>query len=243
MRVVGLPKGFYYICRHLPADLSPKTQEKWRWLGAWQALRRQGLSSTEASRALAIPRATLYRWQRLLDRRGPRGLEERSRRPHHPRGPTCNPELVQAVLTLRQKYPRWGKDKLVVLLNRQGWRASTSIVGRLVSRLKARHLLWEPVRQHFYARKKPPRPYAIRKPKDYRSREPGEMVEVDTKEVRPLPGVVIKHFTARDVHSRWDVMEAHGRATAGTASEFLESVIERMPFPVKVIQVDGRFRQ
>ena len=38
---------------------------------------------------------------------------------------------VKAVLELREQYPRWGKDKLVVLLTRQGWQVSTSMVGRI----------------------------------------------------------------------------------------------------------------
>jgi len=30
---------------------------------------------------------------------------------------------------------------------------------------------------------------------------PGDIVEVDTLEVKPLPGVTLKHFTARDIVS------------------------------------------
>ncbi len=48
-----------------------------------------------------------------------------------------------------------------------------------------------------------------------------------------------KHFSARDIVSRWDVLGVYGRATAGTARDFLDTVIERMPGPVKAIQVDG----
>ena len=65
------------------------------------------------------------------------------------------------------------------------------------------------------------------------------MVQVDTLDVRPLPGMVLKHFTARDVVSRWDVVEAHSRATARTAAGFLDALQARMPFPVRAIQVDG----
>jgi hypothetical protein len=50
------------------------------------------------------------------------------------------------------------------------------------------------------------RPYAIRKPKQYAVSRPGDLVQVDTLDVRPLPGVVFKQFTARDVVSRWDVI-------------------------------------
>ncbi len=70
-------------------------------------------------------------------------------------------------------------------------------------------------------------------------KEPGDLVQVDTLDVRPLPGVLLKHFTARDVISRWDVLEAHTRATANTAAGFLNALQARMPFPLKAIQVDG----
>ena len=69
--------------------------------------------------------------------------------------------------------------------------------------------------------------------------EPGDLVQVDTLDVRPLPGVILKHFTARDVVSRWDVVEVRTRATANTATDFLSTLLARMPFPVRAIQVDG----
>jgi len=83
------------------------------------------------------------------------------------------------------------------------------------------------------------RPYAIRKPKEYVAREPGDIVEVDTLDVRPLPGVILKQFTARDIISRWDVLEAHTRATSHTAAGFIDTMLRRMPFPIRVIQMDG----
>lgn len=89
------------------------------------------------------------------------------------------------------------------------------------------------------ARKRRSRPYAVRKPKDYSVMTPGDLVQLDTLDVRPLPGVVLKHYTARDVVSRWDVLAAHSRATANTATAFLETLLERMPFPIKAVQVDG----
>ena len=67
------------------------------------------------------------------------------------------------------------------------------------------------------------RPHAVRKPKGYAVDQPGDLVQVDTLDIRPLPGVVLKHFTARDIVSRWDVLEAHTRATATTAAGFLDA--------------------
>ena len=62
---------------------------------------------------------------------------------------------------------------------------------------------------------------------------------MDTLELRPLPGVILKQFTARDGVSRWDVIEAHSRATASLAAQFLDTLQQRMPFPIRAIQVDG----
>ena len=52
-------------------------------------------------------------------------------------------------------------------------------------------------------------------------------------------GVLLKHFSARDVVSRWDVVEVHRRATSLAAARFLDTLLERLPFPVKALQVDG----
>ena len=58
-------------------------------------------------------------------------------------------------------------------------------------------------------------------------------------DTRPLPGVLLKHFIAHDVISRWNVAGVYNRATATTAAHFLDVLEKRMPFPVKAIQVDG----
>ncbi len=67
----------------------------------------------------------------------------------------------------------------------------------------------------------------------------GDLVQVDTMDVRPLPGVVLKHFTGRDMVSPWDVVQAYPRATSRAAAEFVDTVLARMPFPLRAIQVDG----
>ena len=71
------------------------------------------------------------------------------------------------------------------------------------------------------------------------AKEPGDIVEVDTLDVRPLSGVILKRFTARDVISRWDVFTVHRRTISNTASGFIDVLLKRMPFPIRAIQVDG----
>ncbi|MBZ5571687.1 MAG: integrase core domain-containing protein, partial [Acidobacteriia bacterium] len=127
------------------------------------------------------------------------------------------------------------------LVRQQGPTVSTSMVGRILTRLKQRGELVEAPRPAVPGSRRALRfrPYAVRKPKQYAVSRPGDLVQVDTLEVRPLPGVVFKQFTARDVVSRWDVIPAHTRATAASASEFLETLLHRMPFPIRALQVDS----
>ena len=63
------------------------------------------------------------------------------------------------------------------------------MVGRILKHLKERRMLREPPRNrvatswHHH-----PRPYAMRKPRDYRVEKPGDLVQVDTLEHRlPFP--------------------------------------------------------
>jgi hypothetical protein len=135
------------------------------------------------------------------------------------RQPTASPELVAAALRVREKYPRWGKDKLAVLLREEGYQVSVSVVGRIIRRPKDRGVLKEPVNNHVSAHKRGvKRPYAVRKPKEYQVTRPGDLIQLDILDIRPLPGIVLKHFTARDIVSRWDVIEIYSRATASTAA-------------------------
>ena len=101
------------------------------------------------------------------------------------------------MLRLREEYPGWGKDKLLILLYREGFACSASTAGRILYKLKERGVLKEPLPNHISARKSQRQGhYAVRKPKDYVAKDPGDMIEVATLDVRPLPGMVLKHFTA-----------------------------------------------
>jgi putative transposase len=192
-------------------------------------------------RHFGISRQTFYRWLRRYDPFDLTSLEAASHCPHRRRRPTWSSTLEERVLLLRLQFPRWGKDKLAVLLRQQTLPLSTSMVGRILTHLKRQGRLVEPPRSGVPGSRRAlrPRPYAIRKPKQYAVSEPGDLVQVDTLDVRPIPGVVFKQFTARDVVSRWDVIQAHTRATAQTAAQFLDTLQHRMPFPIRALQVDG----
>jgi len=194
---------------------------------------------TVTCRRFGIARSTFYRWRARFDPRNLTSLERRSSRPRRCRQPTWQPEHVAAVQRLRERYPRWGKAKLQRLLAQEGIVLSVATVGRILAHLKRRGLLVEPPRERLRPHARHTRPYAIRKPKGLHPTQPGDLVQIDTMQLRPLPGVVRYHFTAVDVVSRWNVLGVRSRASAGTAEAFLAEVLTRMPFPVRAIQVDG----
>jgi transposase InsO family protein len=114
------------------------------------------------------------------------------------------------------------------------------MIGRILKYLKARGILQEPVTNHISVRKRiRPRPYAVRKPREYQASLPGDLVELDTLDVRPLPGVILKHFSSYDVVSRWHVLGIYTRATATTARHFLDDMEGRTPNKIRAIQIDG----
>ncbi len=120
-----------------------------------------------------------------------------------------------------------------MLLGREGKRVSTSMAGWILKHLKATCQLIEPMPERRRRKKQRPGPYAIRKPRGCLAKEPGGLVEVDTVDLRPLPSVNLKHFTARDVGSGWDVLGIYSRATANIAATFLDAILERVT-PTKV---------
>ncbi len=237
MRIIsGTVSGVSRLSR-AGVELSRKARQRLKWFDYYDS---RGRNARLTCRHFDISPQTFYRWKRRYNRWDLSSLEDASHRPRHVRQPTYSVELVEAVLKVREEYPRWGKDKLVVLLKEQGFSCSASTVGRIIRRLKERGVLKEPVPNHISARKRQRRrPYGIRKPKEYAVSRSGDLVQLDTLDVRPLPGVLLKHFTAHDVVSRWNVVGAYTRATATTATDFLNRIQDRMPFPVKAIQVDG----
>jgi putative transposase len=218
--------------------ISPEAAKKLRWMDHY--LKNQNARLT--CRYFGISPKTFYRWWNRFDPYDLTTLEEGSRRPRHVRQPQTPAVVVEAILELRTQYPRWGKKKLVVLLARKGLKVSASTVGRVMNRLKARGVLVEPVNvtQAKLARKRRWKPrYAVRKPKDYQALAPGDLVEVDTLQIKFVPGEIRYQFSARDVVCRYDVIRAYTRQTSLKAAHFLHYLRKKFPYPIRAIQIDG----
>lgn len=218
--------------------LSKEAKKRLGWFDYYQRWGNARLTC----RYFGISPQTFYRWKRRFNPHYLKSLEGKSPKPLKVRQPQAPPQVVERIRQLREKYPRWGKDKLVVLLRREDIFVSTSTVGRTIGRLKERGLLKEPVNATLVklARRRKWKPrYATRIPKDYQIRAPGDLVEVDTLTIKLLPDLVRYQFSARDVISKRDGLRVYSRQTSFCAALFLDYLEKKLPFKIKAIQIDG----
>ena len=159
--------------------------------------------------------------------------------PHKRRHRSWTTEQVLAIQGLGEEYPCFGKNKLKVLLERVSIVLSASTIGRILHYLKKSGKLKEPLRRITSRRRAWKREYAVRKPREYQALLPGDIIQIDTMDIRPIPGVILKQFTTVDVVSRWSVPTIASNATATLAVKALNAAIACAPFLVRAIQIDG----
>jgi len=100
---------------------------------------------SELCREYQISRKTAYKWIDRYEAQGAAGLVDQSRRPHHFANAT-EADLVQALLTARNRHPRWGAKKLLKIVSRaepdREWPARSTVCDILT-----RHNLIQPARR------------------------------------------------------------------------------------------------
>jgi len=114
-------------------DLSRDANKRLQWFDYYET---HGKNARLACRYFGISCQTFYRWKRRYDPKNLKSLEGRSCCPKHVRQPTASSEITEAVRQLREVNPRWGKEKLARLLQKQDYQVSVSMVGRILHRLK-----------------------------------------------------------------------------------------------------------
>ncbi len=180
-------------------------------------------------RYFGISRPTFYKWRNRYEEHGDDGLRDRSSQPHHSPNET-KAEIVGKIVYLRRSY-HFGPLKISMYLKRyHDTEISSSGVYRILKRLGLNRL---PASQRYKRHKQ--------RWKRYEKPLPGHRVQVDVKFIEPLPGMRKKHyqFTAIDDCTRIRVLRIYPRNNQKTAIQFLDYVLEKLPFQVEVIQTDN----
>jgi putative transposase len=148
MNVYSKGRGYGRLA-NIPV-LSKKARQRLKWFDYYKS---HNQNARLTCCYFGISPQTFYRWKRRHDPRHTESLEDHSHRPRHVRQLSYSVKLAEAVLRLREEYPRWGKDKLVILLHREGFTSSASTVGRILEKPEERRVLKEPLPNHISARK------------------------------------------------------------------------------------------
>lgn len=193
---------------------------------AWMDAYRECGNAAQVCRHFSIPLRTFWRWRRRYDPFDLASLESRKRGPK--KSPHRTPwDDERRVLELKREHPRWGREKIALLLVRGGITLSARTCGRIL----ARHGRSVPYRTR---KRKAPKPRA----KWAEIRLPGDLLQVDTKYVS-LNGRRLFQYTAIDAVSRWRHAEIHPEQDMATTIRFLEVVRDLAPFRLKDMQTDN----
>jgi len=181
-------------------------------------------------RYYGITRQTFYEWKRRFDELGDKGLEPRSSRPKVSPNAT-HVDVVGKILYLRQHY-HFGPGKISMYLKRyHDVSVSASGIWRILKRLELNRL---PASQRYKRLDK--------RWQRYEKQLPGHQVQIDVKFIEPLRGAPRKkhyQFTAIDDCTRLRVLRIYPALNQKTAIQFVDYVLERLPFQVQVIQTDN----
>lgn len=217
----------------LPAEPSESARRR---LKVVQWYQEHGEKVRLTARHFGFSPDTISRWVRAYAVAGVRGLEPGSRRPQRVRQPLVPWGTVLRIQALREQYPRWGREKLRVLLEGEGIYLSAKSIDRVIHRLKARGVLREPLRPRKAVRWRQER---LRRPPELVVDHPGALVQVDSKQLTLGQGKVVYEFGAVDCFTRKRVVGLAPRLTSAQGAAFLQRMVAEFPFPVEAIQSDG----
>jgi len=183
----------------------------------------------QTCRYYGISRQVYYKWLRRYEELGEDGLRDGSSAPLH--CPTATKtEVVGKIIYLRQHY-HFGPHKISMYLARyHDITVSPSGVWRILNRLGISRL---PTSQRYKRHKD--------RWKRYEKPLPGHRIQVDVKFIEPLAGSRKKHYqyTAIDDCTRLRVLRIYARNNQKIAIQFLDYVLEKLPFEVQTIQTDN----
>lgn len=241
MQIIGLHKNIYKLASYSLSQEKLETHRKKYEKPAadWKKLKSEGVSDKTAQEIVGISRATYYRYKKHLDGLS-KGTLPPSKKPKNLRKPQWGEAEKQLVLLIRRENPTYGKEKIAIILQRDyGQTISQSTVGRILKFLSLKGFIIKSPSALRTKRKrvfkKHARPWEF---KDYKTMELGERVQIDHMSVTKN-GITIKHFQAWDRKSKYINAGVYSNATAKSAKRFLLDFVERAPFPILSIQVDG----
>ncbi|MGD8814806.1 MAG: IS481 family transposase [Anaerolineales bacterium] len=185
---------------------------------------------SELAERFSISRTTAHKWINRYKQFGQEGYQELSRRPH-----TCpwqtDQAIVEKLVQLREKHPRWGPRKLLNLLQRRHPRIELPSEAT-AWRILARHDLVKPRRRHRRAHPGCPKTVA---------RGPNDIWAADYKgQFRLKSGDYCFPLTVSDLASRFILgVDAHETVSHVKTRAHFETIFREFGLPNRIRTDNG----
>lgn len=241
MQFIALPKNIYKLYHYARIqeclDFYRKRYEE--FFNTYQLLKDEGNDPKVCHALSGISRATFFRYKKIL-KELQKGINPPSKKPKNVRQIEWGESELQLVLKIRRENPTYEKSKITTILKRDHYFLfSQSTVGRILNHIKEKGLLIKSRSAFRYKKKRLFKGHAQRAEfKDYKTMVMGERVQIDHMTVFKN-GILVKHFQAWERRSKYIHACVYSNAKASSAKRFLLDFIEKAPFKVLSIQVDG----
>jgi len=209
--------------------ISKGAKKRLRWVDYY--LRKDNARAT--CRHFDISPSLFYKWYNRFLKLGLKGLEERSRKPKRFRESKIPLEHVDLIRVLRKKYPYFSKYKLAVILKRDfDIKISASTIGRVV---KKYNLFFVP---KYKPKKERYRHSRNRLPKGFKAKNPGDLVQGDTKHVSFF-GPKRYFYVITDCLTKITSIRVSASPSSRQSKMAIEASSRHFPYQIKNFQNDN----
>ena len=214
-------------------SITKEAQRRLTWIRYYKE---HGKKVRLTCRHFGISTRTFYKWKERLELDGLEGLESISRRPYRVRQPEIAVKIQNKIESIRNQYPAWSKYKIAVILERDyEIKVSASSVGRILLRRNKIEKSESRRRKRAAKRKR------LRTSRELllNIREPGDLVEIDTKHLNYPWNEKAYQFNLIDCLTKIKTSKVYSRANSRLSKEFFEEALAELPFKVKALQSDN----
>ena len=219
------------IKNKLDLTRDPNVRKRLKWI---EYYKKTG-NARKTCRYFGISPTTFYKWKKRYEKYGIEGLKNRSKRPHRVRQPQIEPEIEQLVITIRQKYPTWSKEKISAFMKKH---LSIKISPSTIYRILKRHGLIEKTRKlKDNHKKRKQKGKKNRTRRGLRADKPGTIL-MDVKYLYWC-GKTFYQFTAIDKFTRIGFAKVYSTKSSRNGKRFFRELEEYLPFKIERVQTDN----
>jgi transposase InsO family protein len=195
--------------------MEKEVRQRLQWVKLYEESGDAGL----VCRRCGISRPTLRKWWSRYQAQGLDGLLSQSRRPHSSPATKIGADHEKLILELRRTRSLGARRIQSELKRLHDISLSVASIHKVLCRHQVKPLVKYRRKADFTRYQRP---------------IPGERVQMDTCKIAPG----LYQYTAVDDCTRYRVLRVYARRTANNTLDFIENVIDEMPFPIQRIQTD-----